>query len=112
MKKFKMFLLAAAITFSGAVLASENPTKKTESNSVSESVGELLKNPEFELNQNVDALVSIFINDKDEIVVLSVDTENEAVERYIKYRLNYKKLSKDVFGKSKSFKVPVKMLKS
>ena len=112
MKALKMLVLVVAITFSSAVSASENPIKKSEPATVSETVGELLKNPKFKLTEDVDAVVSIFINDNDEIVVLSVDTENEVVERYIKYRLNYQKLSKEVFGYNKSYKIPVKVMKS
>ena len=70
-----------------------------------------MQNPNFQLNEDVDALVKIFINEDNEIVVLSVDTDNSAVETFIKRRLNYKKLSTSV-GYSKSFKVPVKMVKS
>ncbi len=112
MKALKMLVLVVAITFSSAVSASTEPIEETKKATVSQTVGELLKNPEFKLNEDVDALVSIFINEDDEMVVLSVDTESEVVEKYIKNRLNYKKLSKDVFGYSKSYKVPVKMVKS
>lgn len=112
MKALKMLVLVVAITFSSAVSASTNPIEKSEPATVSETVGELLKNPEFKLNEDVNAIVSIYINEQDEMVVISVDTENELVAKYIKNRLNYKKLSKEVFGYNKSYKVPVKMVKS
>lgn len=112
MKALKMLVLIVAITFSSAVSANTEPIEETKPNTVSKSVGELLKNPEFQLNEDVNAIVNIFINEEDEIVVLSVDTDNEVVEKYIKNRLNYQKLSKEAIGYNKSYKVPVKMVKS
>ncbi|WP_299362531.1 hypothetical protein [Winogradskyella sp.] len=112
MKKLKMLVLVAAIMFTGAISANTNPIKEAEPNSITETVGKLLKNPEFQLKKDTDALVQIAINQDNEMVVLSVDTENKAVESYIKSRLNYKKVSEDAVGFNKSFKIPVKMLKS
>ncbi|WP_299123995.1 hypothetical protein [uncultured Winogradskyella sp.] len=112
MKTLKMLVLVVAITFSSVLSASTNPIKNDEPTSISKTVGELLKNPDFQLNQEVDAVVDIFINDDNEIVVLSVETDNTRVEKYIKSRLNYKKVSNETLGYKKSFKVPVKMVKS
>jgi len=112
MNTLKTLVLVVAITFSSVLSASTNPIEKAEPVSISESVGNLLQNPDFQLNQDVDAMVKIFINEDDEIVVLSVDTDNKTVETFIKRRLNYKKLSAEALSNSKSFKVPVKMKKS
>lgn len=111
-KTLKMLVLVVAITFSSVLSASTNPNEKAEPASISKTVGELLRNPGFQLNENVNAMVKIFINQNNEIVVLSVATDNKAVESFIKSRLNYKKLSKKAIGYSKSFKIPVKMVKS
>ena len=112
MKTLKVLVLVVTIAFSSVLAASTNPIKKGEPTTVSETVGELLKNPDFQLNKEVDAVVSIFINENDEMVVLSVETDSKLVEKYIKTRLNYKKLAKEVFGYDKSYKIPVKMVKS
>ena len=112
MKNLKVLVLVVAIAFSSVVSANTNPIKDLEPVSISKSVGKLLKNPDFQLDQEVNAVVDIFINNDNEIVVLSVDTDNEKVEKYIKNRLNYKKVSNTAFGTKKSFKVPVKMVKS
>ena len=112
MKTLKMLVLVVAITFSGAISASTNPIEKAEPISVTETVGKLLKNPYFQLKEDVTATVSIVLNESNEMVVLSVDTDNSTVADYIKSRLNYKKLSEEAVGYNKSFKVPVKMLKS
>jgi len=112
MKTLKMLVLVVAITFSGVISAHTNPIEKAEPKTVTETVGELLKNPDLQLTSEVDAIVELVLNENDEMVVLSVDTNNIAVEKYIKSRLNYKKLSKQAIGNNRSFKVPVKMVKN
>ena len=79
MKNLKILVLVVAMAFGSIVSATTNPVKTAASTSISKSVGELLKNPDFQLDQEVDAVVDIFINSDDEMVVLSVDTDNEKV---------------------------------
>ncbi len=112
MKTLKMLVLVVAITFSSVLTASTNPNEKAGPATITETVKDLLKNPMFELNKEVNAMVEIFINQNDEIVVLSVATDNKTVESYIKSRLNYQKLTKEAIGSTKSFKIPVKIIKS
>lgn len=110
MKALKMFVLAVAITFSSVLSASTNPIKEVEPKTVTQTVGELLKNPDLQISSEVYAIVDLVINEDNEMVVLNVDTTHENVENYIKYRLNYKKLSKEAIGNNRSFKVPVKII--
>jgi hypothetical protein len=112
MKTLKMFLLAVAFTFSTVLSASTNPIEKAEPKTVTEAVGDLLKNPDFQLTKDVDAVVDLIINENDEMVVVSVATDSKAVETYIKDRLNYKKLSKDAIGLNRSFKIPIKLVET
>ncbi|RNC84911.1 MAG: hypothetical protein ED556_10025 [Winogradskyella sp.] len=113
MKALKMFVLVAVIAFSSAVSASTNPVEKADETNelITKTVSKLLENPYFELNENTKAMVKLAINKDNELVVLSVDTENKNVENYIKSRLNYKKVSEEL-GRSRYYEVPVKMLKS
>ena len=112
MKTLKMLVLVVAITFSSVVSANTNPIKNAEPSSISQTVAELLKKPSFEVKENVDTLAYIYVNEQDEMVVLSVDTDNRVVEDYIKSRLNYKKLSKNVLNHGKMYKLPIKIQKS
>ena len=50
----------------------------------SKEIATLLKSPSFRLEKNVSAWVSLMVNDENELVVLSVKTENES-EREIKW---------------------------
>ncbi|WP_411894659.1 hypothetical protein [Winogradskyella sp. A2] len=112
MKALKMFVLAVAITFSSVLTASTNPANDAEPKTVTETVGDLLKNPDLQLNAEVDAIVDLVINENNEMVVLNVETSDETVANFIKYRLNYKKLSKEAIGYNRSFKVPVKLIQT
>ena len=112
MRTLKMLVLVVAITFSSVLTASTDPIEKADPASITETVSDLLKNPNFKISEEVSAMVEIFINQNDEIVVLSVETDNKTVASYIKSRLNYQKLSKDAIGYTKSFKIPVKLVKS
>ena len=112
MKTLKVLALFVAFTFSASIFANANPTSKVKPKTVTETVGELLKNPYFQLDKDVKAKVSITLNRNNEMVVLSVDTDNEIVENYIKDRLNYQELSKDLTITETSFVVPVRIVKS
>ncbi|WP_439151948.1 hypothetical protein [Winogradskyella sp.] len=112
MKTLKMLVLVVAIAFSSVLAASTNPIEEAQPSTLTEAVGDLLKNPDFQLTKDVNAVVDLIINENDEMVVISVSTDNKAVERYIKNRLNYKKLSKDAIGLNRSFKVPIKMVET
>jgi len=80
-KTLKMLVLVVTIAFSSVLSASTNLVEKAEPTSVTETVGDLLKNPDFQLNEDIGAMVEIVINQNDEMVVLSVDTKSETVEK-------------------------------
>jgi len=112
MKVLKMLVLVVAITFSSAISASTNPIENVEPQTVTETVGELLKNPKIQFEKDMNARVKLTINDDNEIVVLSVDTQSEVFEGFIKKRLNYKKISNEAKGDLKTFIIPVTITSS
>jgi hypothetical protein len=112
MKTLKMLVLVAIVAFSSVLSASTDPSEKADPATINETVRALLKNPEFQVNKEINAMVTVFINENDQMVVVSVDTDNKAVEYYIKGRLNYQKLSKEAIGNRNSFKITVKLIKS
>ena len=77
MKTLKMSVLVLAIAFSSVLSASTNPIKKETPKSVSESVGEFLKNPDLQLSSDVSAIVDIVINENDEMVFFSLYDSGE-----------------------------------
>jgi hypothetical protein len=111
-KALNVLILAVALTFSGMLSASTEPAKKIaehSDSSVCKKVSNLLKNPSFEVENDLSATVLITVNQENELVVLSVDSDHETFESYIKSRLNYEKLDASFIGKGRTFKVPVRL---
>lgn len=111
MKTLKILLLAVAFTFSSVLTASTEPTIADPNTTISSEVEKLLKNPSFSVDHDITAEVKLVINDDNELVVLSVDSETTQLESYIKSRLNYNKLSVKLNTGQKTFLVPVRITK-
>lgn len=109
MKTMKILLLAVVFTFSSVLTASTEPIKADPNTTISNEIGKLLKNPKFTVDQDLTAEVKVTINDNNEIVVLSVNSETPALEGFIKNRLNYNKLSENLTTGQKTFIVPVRI---
>ena len=110
MKTIKTLLLMVAITFSTVLFAGTTP-KTEDSSSLTKEISELLKNAMFEGEQDVEAIVTITFNKYNEIVVLSVETENAEFKNFIKNRLNYNKVSASLVNESEHYIVPVRYIK-
>ncbi len=110
MKTIKTLLLLVAITFSTVLFASTAP-KSEDPSSLTKEIAELLKNARFEVEQDVEALVTITFNKYDEIVVLSVETEDAEFKNFIKSRLNYSKVTASLVNESDHYIVPVRLTK-
>ncbi len=108
MKRISVLLLAVVFTLSGALSANamENE-KKPVKNQMSKEISEMLKAPSLDINGDVKAEVTFTLNEDNEIVVLKVKTENADVERFIKQRLNYKKIK--FRGKLPEYKLTVRV---
>lgn len=108
MKQLKTLLLAVLITAS-SVLSASNEDKKADSVVITEEIGKLLKDPSFLVDKDIVADVTLILNKNNEIVVLSVDSNELYVENFIKSRLNYKELPATFTSKERTFKVPVRV---
>ena len=108
MKTIKMLLLVVAITFSSVLSASTAP-KNAETLAITTDVAKRLENPSFILEKEALANVTVTVNKNNELVVLSVDSDNQEIVDYIKGRLNYSKISVELYDKSKTYIVPVRL---
>lgn len=108
MKNFKMFLVIALFATSTVLTASTNPTRADKPTTISTEVSKLLAEPGFEVETAIDAAVTLMVNGQNELVVVSVDTKDEAVANFIKQRLNYKKVA--VNQSQETFNVPVRII--
>ncbi|MCK5400323.1 MAG: hypothetical protein KAJ28_01710 [Flavobacteriaceae bacterium] len=110
MRTIKTLLLIVALTFSSVLVASTNAEeKRAESVVITEEIGKLLKNPGFLVDEDITASVMITLNKNNELVVLSVETDKNYVENFIKSRLNYNELTVPVNSHTKTFIVPVRI---
>lgn len=108
----KTLMLAIALALCTPVFANNDPTPSIAeaTNAISIEIGKLLKNPKFLVDDEMTAEVKIVINEDNELVVLSVSSNNEELENFIKGRLNYKELSTKLRTGQKSFLVPVRLI--
>ena len=99
MKSIKSLLIAVALVFTSFAYATNSkPADKRVKSVVSQEI------------QNIKVTVRLTVNKKNEIVVLSLNSNANTyeVEGFIKSRLNYKKLSKKI--DAKIYTLPVKMV--
>ena len=110
MKHLKTLLVVVALTFSSALFANTTSEDlKAESATITEQVQKLLKNPNFLVENEIVAKVKITLNDNNEMVVLSVDSQHNNIGAFIKSRLNYNELPATFKSSEKTFIVPIRV---
>ena len=113
MRKVSLMLVAALLLSTGSIFANETrkDEKSSKAESLSEQIGNYLNSNNFTENHQGDSAQVLFMLNSDrEIVVLSVDTDKEKFESFIKSKLNYKvvELNKDyVVGKKYTVSVRI-----
>jgi hypothetical protein len=110
MRKLSLVFVAAMLLTTGNILANDSvktdPTKK-----LSAQIGELLANNYLTDNQvNLTAQVRFTLNNAGEIVVISVDTDNERLEFFVKSKLNYQKVEVNGSKEGKMYTVPIRIV--
>ena len=107
MKTLKTSLLIAALVLSSVLSATTVKKEKSVTN-LTEEIGTLLQNPNFEVGEDITASVDIILNKEHEIVVLSVDAPDSSIDRFIKKRLNYKHVETLNTIEGEPIKVPLR----
>ena len=113
MKNFKTFIAVLAISLSTVFSASAtekiSPEKTTKLRTeIASMIGD--KVPGL-YKESSSAEFSFIINNNNEIVIVSVDSNNSDFTTYIKEKLNYKKLSVKGIKKGELYTMPVKIKK-
>ncbi|MFT5942032.1 MAG: response regulator RpfG family c-di-GMP phosphodiesterase [Sediminicola sp.] len=114
MRKISLILIAAMLFSIGNVFANDpslvsntnvDPEKK-----LTLQIGELMKENSF-ANEGYDLLAQVrfTLNNESEIVVLSVATQDEPLESFVKSRLNYEKVSVNGFEEGQIYVVQVRI---
>lgn len=108
----KLFLLLA-ITVSTTIFANNSRPADVVKSEIRTEIIKLLGNANFKISKNeVTANVEFMINNKGEVIVLTVDTKNSDVETYVKRKLNYRTITNKVIVKGKIYKMPLKLVKA
>ncbi|MFN0728600.1 hypothetical protein [Polaribacter gochangensis] len=110
----KVIVLFLGLTLSTTVLFANNDNPITDAkNQLRTEIVKLLGNNKFPLTTKfAKAEISILLNSKNELVIISVESQNSLLESYIKRKLNYKKVKTTVLSKMKIYKMPIKIIQS
>lgn len=112
MRKVSLMLVAALLLSTSSIFANDSKkgVKPTKSQNLSEQIGDYLSDNNFdEKHQGHEAQVLFMLNDDKQIIVLSVDTDKEELEGFIKSRLNYKKVDLNNYEGGKKYTVSVRI---
>lgn len=108
MRKSSLLFFATALfvvgTLSAATTENLEPTKK-----LSYQILKMLETNSFDIKDDLVADVRFTINKEGEIVVLSVDTEAEVLENFVKARLNYQKVELENAREGQLYTVPIRI---
>ncbi len=111
MKNLKLFVLALGLFTINLSAANSHPIKPTDDLRI--EIVDLIGSNYMDTmtaDQN-EADVLFTVNSNKELIVLSVDTENDQLESYLKAKLNYKKVHHRPSKNGEIYLLPVKMVK-
>lgn len=107
----KLVLLFAITLISFTSFANETKPVNVKSELRSEIV-KLLGKANFDLNGTLTTVVEFTVNSKGEIIVLTVNSKNTALDKYVKNKLNYNVITNKAIVKGKVYKMPLKIVKA
>ncbi len=109
MRKIKIASVVCMLFATLGVFANKGE-KETTTKSLSSQIYEMLEDNSFEVQYTeLTADVRFTINNKGELVVLSVETKNDVLEKFVKSRLNYQKVDAGVVTEVRIYTVPVRI---
>lgn len=114
MKNFKTVIAILAISIASVLPTSANtdtePTSKEAKTILRAEIVELLGNHKYDLDaKTLKAQVSVMLNNSNELVVIAVKTKDKTVAKFVKNKLNYKKVDVKGIKKGTVFRIPLKM---
>lgn len=113
MKKLTLVFTVLILVSSQIFASNDKKNNKTPNQQLRNEISFLLKKPKIELvDQESNAHIQFTLNNKGEIVILSVDSDKETIESFVKNRLNYQKVAagKHIKG-NQIFQLKLKILK-
>ena len=111
MKNLKLIITVIALSLFVTSATYANETETTSSDQLSSQVAELLGNHPFdEVEEGIEATVSFMLNKEGEIVIVSVDSDSEGVEQFVKEKLNYQKVNTIGLKNGKIYEIPLTLV--
>ncbi len=110
MKNLKLIALVLAIGISSISFAAPTKTADPKSELREQIIDFLGDNIQFSCENDVEAEVVFMLNNKSEIVIVSVNCENDNLDGYIKSKLNYKKVKITALDEGKIYRMPLKIV--
>ncbi len=108
MKNLKIFTAVVALAFlSLSFTTTTTETKRELHDQIVELIGD---SNQILADINVNAEITFTLNDKSEIVVVSVKSDNTIVDNFIKSKLNYKKVNVKSLNPGKMYRLPLKVV--
>ena len=110
MKNLKLVALVLAICISSISFAAPTETADPKSE-LREQIIDLLGDTNVAFSDNaLEAKVVFTLNDQSEIVIVSVNCENEILDGFIKRKLNYKKVQVSALDEGEIYRMPLKIV--
>lgn len=111
MRNLKLFVLALALFTINVSAANLEPIKPTDDLRI--EIVDLIGSSYMEemIENEYSATVLFTVNSKKQLIVLSVESEDDAMESYLKRKLNYRKVNHKPSQPGEIYLLPVKMIK-
>ena len=110
MKTLKTIIAIVALSIATVLPTSANNEKDPSGKSeLRTKIVNLLGQHTYKLNKQLTADVSLMLNNKNELVIISVDSEDQNVTNYVKLKLNYKKINIEGIAKGTIYTIPLRM---
>ena len=106
MNKFKLMALALVIGTSSLFAFNSNPLEVKKE--IRTEIVDLLKAPSFDVDNEINVMMTFTFSSEGEIVILNVDSKNRNVLNYIRKNLNYKKIENPGI-RDKIYTMPLKL---
>ncbi len=104
MKNLKIMTAVVALAFLSLSFTSTTETKEE----LHQQIVKLIGDSSESLNEvNLEVDITFTLNSKSEIVVLSMNSDNDDVDRFVKSKLNYKRVSVKVLNPGEMYLIPL-----
>lgn len=113
MKNVKVIISAIVLTlFVSSTVFASTPTKTSNKNQLRTELIKLLGDFDaVHQEKDLTAYVSFIVNDENQVVVITVDSDNKSVDAFVKGKLNYKKVVASGIERGEVFIMPLKIEK-